>query len=334
MRYIKTMMAFAALAATVTLASCDYDEDELTPSDETSSYQLPQGSHDYDATIQKFYDDNGVYLLYKFADKDAYWTPTGWTNGTPSEGDDGKQGFTVKAADKNYVGQQINLLDEVWFSKLSATAKKRLLPTLILLCSEVNDVAYMYTFTPVFKAYYGESPLLSHYNYDNICVTYGSSAVTSLTEEQKKAYGSSILVSWAEYISEHKAEPSTEFSTSIDYSSNDITSKSSPTDCCAAGTLNAGYSTSAIKDWQLFLDMMMLYPESYLTEDAGDFSSVWSFTNYVNGGYVYDYEGIFHGILNIKKDTKGILKQRYDIVRNYFINNYDFDPQSVGNSRK
>lgn len=50
MRYIKTMMAFAALAATVTLASCDYDEDELTPSDETSSYQLPQGSHDYDAT--------------------------------------------------------------------------------------------------------------------------------------------------------------------------------------------------------------------------------------------------------------------------------------------
>ena len=143
MRYIKTMMAFAALAATVTLASCDYDEDELTPSDETSSYQLPQGSHDYDATIQKFYDDNGVYLLYKFADKDAYWTPTGWTNGTPSEGDDGKQGFTVKAADENYVGQQINLLDEVWFSKLSATAKKRLLPTLILLCSEVNDVAYM-----------------------------------------------------------------------------------------------------------------------------------------------------------------------------------------------
>ena len=158
--------------------------------------------------------------------------------------------------------------------------------------------------------------------------------MTSLTEEQKKAYGSSILVSWAEYISEHKAEPSTEFSTSIDYSSNDITSKSSPTDCCAAGTLNAGYSTSAIKDWQLFLDMMMLYPESYLTEDAGDFSSVWSFTNYVNGGYVYDYEGIFHGILNIKKDTKGLLKQRYDIVRNYFINNYDFDPQSVGNSRK
>lgn len=54
----------------------------------------------------------------------------------------------------------------------------------------------------------------------------------------------------------------------------------------------------------------------------------------MNGGYVYDYEGIFHGILNIKKDTKGLLKQRYDIVRNYFINNYDFDPQSVGNSRK
>ena len=326
-------MACAALAALTAFTSCSYDEDELTPSGVTSSYQLPQGSHDYDDTIQKFYNDNGVYLLYKFSDKDAYWTPSGWTDGTPSDSDDGKTGFTVKAADENYVGQQLSLLDEVWFSKLNASAKK-LLPTLILLCSEVNNVAYAYDFYPVFKAYYSESPILSHYNYDNICVTYGSEAVTSLTDDQKKEFGSSVIKSWTEYISEHKAEPSGEFSSSIDYSSTAITYLSTPAECCAAGTLNAGYNTSAAKDWQLFLDMMMLYPESYLTEDAGDLSSYWSFTNYVDGEYVYDYDGIFHGILNIQRDTNGMLKQRYDIVRNYFITNYDFDPQAVGNSRQ
>lgn len=333
MRYFNKTIACAALAALTAFTSCSYDEDELTPSGVTSSYQLPQGSHDYDDTIQKFYNDNGVYLLYKFSDKDAYWTPSGWTNGTPSDNDDGKTGFTVKAADENYVGQQLSLLDEVWFSKLNASAKK-LLPTLILLCSEVNNVAYAYDFYPVFKAYYSESPILSHYNYDNICVTYGSAAVTSLTDDQKKEFGSSVIKSWTEYISEHKAEPSSEFSSSIDYSSTAITYLSTPAECCAAGTLNAGYNTSAAKDWQLFLDMMMLYPESYLTEDAGDLSSYWSFTNYVDGEYVYDYDGIFHGILNIQRDTNGMLKQRYDIVRNYFITNYDFDPQAVGNSRQ
>lgn len=333
MRYFNKTIACAALAALTAFTSCSYDEDELTPSGVTSSYQLPQGSHDYDDTIQKFYNDNGVYLLYKFSDKDAYWTPSGWTNGTPSDSDDGKTGFTVKAADENYVGQQLSLLDEVWFSKLNASAKK-LLPTLILLCSEVNNVAYAYDFYPVFKAYYSESPILSHYNYDNICVTYGSAAVTSLTDDQKKEFGSSVIKSWTEYISEHKAEPSSEFSSSIDYSSTAITYLSTPAECCAAGTLNAGYNTSAAKDWQLFLDMMMLYPESYLTEDAGDLSSYWSFTNYVDGEYVYDYDGIFHGILNIQRDTNGMLKQRYDIVRNYFITNYDFDPQAVGNSRQ
>ncbi len=334
MRYLHTTMACAAIAALAAFTSCSYDEDELTPSGETSSYQLPQGSHDFDATIQKFHEDNGVYLLYKFSDKDAYWTPSGWTNGTPSEDNDGKEGFTVKAADENYVGQQIALLDEVWFSKLNDTAKKRLLPTIILLCSEVNSVVFTYEFTPVFRSYYAESPIQSHYNYDNICVTYGSSSVTSLTDEQKKEYGNSIIKSWIEYISDHKAEPTSEFSSSIDYSSTAITNLSSPAECCAAGTLNAGYNTTAVKDWRLFLDMMMLYPESYLTEDAGDLSNVWSFTNYVNGAYVYDYDGIFHGILNIKRDTKGLLKQRYDIVRNYFITNYDFDPQSVGNNRQ
>lgn len=334
MRYFHSTLACVAFAALAAFTSCNYDEDELTPSGVTSSYQLPQGSHDYDATIQKFYEENGVYLLYKFSNKDAYWTPSGWTNGTPSEDNSGKQGFTVKAADETYVGQQVNLLNEVWFSKLSATAKKRLLPTIILLCSEVNNVVFTYDFFPVFKSYYAESPILSHYNYANLCVTYGSSAITSLTEAQKKEYANSIIESWAEYISEHKAEPTSEFSTSIDYSSTAITYLSSPAECCAAGTLNAGYNTTAVKDWQLFLDMMMLYPESYLTEDAGDLSNVWSFTNYVNGDYVYDYEGIFHGILNLKRDTKGLLKQRYDIVRNYFITNYDFDPQSVGNSRQ
>lgn len=327
-------MAACAVSLTVVLSSCSYDEDELTPSDKVSAFELPQGSHDYDTTIQSFFDSYGVYLLYKFSDKDAYWTPSGWTNGeVTTEETDGKQGFLVSQADENYVGQQLNLLNEVWFSKVPESARKALLPTVILLCSEVDDITMSWDFSSYpFKQVCSPTPITAHYNYDNVAVSYGSAAVESLTDEQKIDISRDLMQTWVEYLTDRKAAPSTEFSSSIDYSSSDVTKVNYAAEACAVGTLNAGYQTSAAKDWALFLDMMLMYPESYLTEDAGEFGQWQSFTNYVNGGYVYDYENVFHGILNAKKDTKGLLKERYDLVRNYFINTFNFDPQAVGNS--
>jgi hypothetical protein len=39
----------------------------------------------------------------------------------------------------------------------------------------------------------------------------------------------------------------------------------------------------------------------------------------------------FTGILNITKDRNGKIRQRYNIVRNYFINTYGVDLQVIGN---
>ena len=50
--------------------------------------------------------------------------------------------------------------------------------------------------------------------------------------------------------------------------------------------------------------------------------------------YTSDYDDTeknFDGILNPAKDVNGLLKKRYDMVRNYFIENYNMDLQSVGN---
>ena len=58
-----------------------YDEKELSPSGIISSYSVPQGEHDYDDVIVEYYNKYGSCLLYKFTDKDTYWTPSGWMNG-------------------------------------------------------------------------------------------------------------------------------------------------------------------------------------------------------------------------------------------------------------
>jgi hypothetical protein len=38
------------------------------------------------------------------------------------------------------------------------------------------------------------------------------------------------------------------------------------------------------------------------------------------------------GMLNATKDTNGKIRQRYNIIRNYFINAYGVDLQAIGNA--
>jgi hypothetical protein len=38
------------------------------------------------------------------------------------------------------------------------------------------------------------------------------------------------------------------------------------------------------------------------------------------------------GILNVTKDSNGKIRQRYNIIRNYFITNYGVDLQAIGNA--
>ncbi|MCH4182946.1 MAG: hypothetical protein LKF48_07310 [Prevotella sp.] len=335
MKHYQYICMIALAAASVSLTSCDYSEGQLEPSNNLTSYQLPQGTHDYDDSIQKFYNNYGVYLLYNFTEKYAYWTPSGWKKGeVTTDTTTGSDGFLVTKADQNYVKQQLSLLNEVWFSKLNDDAKKKLLPTMILLCAEVDQMQTKYIYSPNFKMIYVPKPVYAHYNYDNICVSYGSSAVTSVSDNDKKAFRKQLFEEWAQYISEHKATPSDEFTTSVNYSSSTITKPSKPLDCTAVGILNSGYNVSASKDWLNFILMMLLYPESYLTENPGNISNWTSWNTYdANWNAIYDYDTNFHGILNPAKDVNGILKERYQMVRQYFINNFNFDLQSIGNNQ-
>ena len=53
---------------------CNDDDEKLTPSTEPEfRYVLPQGDHDYDTKIVSWYEDCGIYFLYKFENKDVYY---------------------------------------------------------------------------------------------------------------------------------------------------------------------------------------------------------------------------------------------------------------------
>ena len=131
-----------------------YDEKELSPSGIISSYLVPQGEHDYDDVIVEYYNKYGSCLLYKFTDKDTYWTPSGWMNGVL--GVDGTNGYLVTPADEKYVGEQLDVIEKLWFSSYSDEFLKEFLPVKIMLCSEIDSVYVTWDFsvTPVQMKYF------------------------------------------------------------------------------------------------------------------------------------------------------------------------------------
>ena len=338
---MKTKILYSLLTVcALLLTSCNYDEDELQPSGVLTSYQLPQGNHDYDQTIKDFYDKYGKYLLYDFTEKDACWTPNGWKNFIVKEEYEAntQPGYLVKPADQSYVKQQIALLDEVWFSKLSEKVKKDLLPVKILLCSEVDScyIKSVYnwdfsttpiSYTIVITPYYPD--VKGWYNYDNICVGWGNNAITSITDAQKKSFAYKIFHEWPTYFCERQIKPTEEFANSIDYTAVKNPSSSYIGPCCEKGILSATYNATPESDWKAFIIMMLNYSEDWINDPTiaapGQYAGWSSATSFHEGS---DYRGILSSV----KDTNGLLKKRYQMVREYFIENYDMDLQTIGNT--
>ena len=96
--------------------------------------------------------------------------------------------------------------------------------------------------------------------------------------------------------------------------SNYTTTYTSQTTAYAAGILSTYYnSPTALSDWSLYIQAMVSCTEANLNKSVA--STTISLV----------------GILNPTKDSSGKIRQRYNIVRNYFINNYGVDLQAIGN---
>ena len=120
-------------------------------------------------------------------------------------------------------------------------------------------------------------------------------------------------------IGRGKTAPTQEFSESANYniSSTDMYTASK---LWAAGIPQlVNYAISEDNDWKTFMMMMVLCSEEFLTR-VPEYNNDWDYT-----------AKNWDGILNPVKDVNHLLKKRYDMVRNYFIENYNMDLQKIGN---
>ncbi len=312
-KYLYTLLAVCSLG----MISCVKEEGKLEPSGIESGYSVPQGLSNSDNDIVDFYNQYGSYLLYDFTEKDAYWTPSKWQNGTPtSEDEDGEAGFIITMPELEYIAPQLDLLNKTWFSYYSDEFLKEFLPIKILLCSQVQYCDYDWSTWP---AQILPSGIAAYYNYDNISVSYASADVETMTVQDTIDFTLGVNRVFIEsMIGQEKVEPTEVFSASANYTS--ASSVYNNTELWALGVLQPYYDASPENDWEQMMTMMICYSEEYLTREVS-YVSEWDWE-----------ETSWEGIFTAQKDINGKLKERYDMVRQYYIDNYAVDLQSIGNS--
>lgn len=322
---MKKIFLFSMMALGIALASCSSSEDELTPSGKTDGYKIAEGDADYDKTIANFYNKYGSCLLYEWTEKDAYWTPSGWKNGILGSTEDGaKDGYLVYAPQKEYIANQLHLLDRLWFRFYSDQALKKLLPVKILLCSNVQEATINWDFSvwPPQEACTG-TDVSAYYNYDNIAVSYASDKADNLTNSDSLRICTELnTVFFKSMTGRSMISIPAKFSDGIDYTNAGSVYNNS--DFFARGFFpdTQSYDPSADKDWTIILNMMVTYSDDFLSQAPQSQLDEWT----------HEGDAFYEGILNPAKDVNGLIKKRYDVARQYFIDNFGTDLQAIGNA--
>lgn len=320
---MKKIYLYFMLVIGVTLTSCSNDEETLTPSGKDDGYIIAKGDADYDQTINEFYKKFSSCLLYQWTEKDVYWTPSGWMNGALGTSDEGgKNGYIVSSPEKDRISNQLHILDRLWFRFYSIKALQKLLPYKIMLCGNVQEVTGSWTYEPPYIYQYTGKDVSAHYNYDNIAVSFASNKADNLCNSDSLRictdFNSVFLKSMA---GRSMISVPQKFSEGIDYTNAGYLNNNS--DFFERGIFpdTKSYAPDADKDWTVILTMMISYPENFLTQEPQSTLEEW----------VHKGDNFYDGILNPAKDSKGLIKKRYDIARQYFIDNFGTDLQAIGN---
>ena len=287
-------------------------EGALTASEDNQGYTLPQGNHSYDTAILDLYNKFGTYFLYKFTDKDTYWTPTGWKNAIQTATGTWNTGYEVTQANENYISRQLGLINKGWFSFYNDQFLLKFLPAKIMLCGSVDSIYTNYIFTPTYQAVKAVKSVGAWYNYDNICINYGSAGVTTMTSKDSIAFAAKSNLLFIQSIYGRNLTPVTNDFTSV---ANYNVTLSNQAAAYAQGIItNYINSRSPQIDWNAYLEAMVSRSEANLNKSTAN----------------TDQTSL--GMLNATKDTNGKIRQRYNIVRNYFISMYGVDLQAIGNA--
>lgn len=296
------IIGYLLLSFTISMLACN-DEHKLSPSEgDVYGYFVPQGEHDYDDKIVDWKNRYNVFTLYKWSPRDLYWSPTQWNEA--KENTDGNayawtSGYYGEQADEVYVEQQLDLIEKLFLSFYPDSTLQRCLPLKMLLCKELEqiDAAGVRTELNVYSSF------------DLLAFNWGSERVLSLSSEERAEMKLDINLTFLLRLKGNDKIPvSTEF---YSYSNYD-------TDMTYGNYYERGFvmydnNDKTNTDWRHYLEAILTTSYDDLTREveASDES--------------------YHGILNDRKDTYGLIKKKYTAIINHF-KRYGIDLQEIGDT--
>ena len=314
MKPIKYIQSICLIALSILIVSC-HKEAALQPSTVFSfNYALPQGKHTYDDTIVSFYKKYNCFILYKFNnDQDFRWTLGGGPM-LPTY---------AMPADTNFISPVVSYILGRTLYLYSDTFLQKVLPYKILLSGGFESLTananaptgYDTSSAPGLIA--GQSAqlqptLLQGTNCNFMAlgvVRTGFSTIINTVETTPGQTPAFILTFranfnyflWQLALYQGRIEMPTGFASVTDYTVSDLR-----TNYAKYGLLYS--NTVTVQD-----DFLAYIREMTARTDT-EFSNAFLQPA-------------------ATKDPSGKRKQKYDLIRAYYLANYGFDVQAIGNAR-
>ena len=293
---------------------CNDDDEKLTPSTEPEfRYVLPQGNHDYDTKIVSWYEDCGIYFLYKFEDKDVYYNENdrwaGFVDDT-MQINDGElafynAGLRVELPDEEYVGKQLEWIEKLFLNHYSKELlKKKMVKKVIL----AKNVTYCYRL--------GNKDLAEQERdyFSNIANTlifsHGDASVEDLTNEDLLEMKNDLHL-WMlteKLVDDYPVAELEDFLSVTDYSK--TLSADYYEEWMAEGWLGRlanSEEAARSEDIRNYVEMIITTPKEMLEIDVDAISYLdplfWVIRN-------YNYAGFLHPSM----DVAGNIKKKYDLI--------------------
>lgn len=286
----------------VVLAVGCYDEDALTSTETPEyNYTLPQGDHPYDAKIVDWFDRCGFYILYKFEPRDAYWNIRTWL-GADADGAT-YLSFLAPPANEAYVDGMLDVLERKMLNFYPDTMLRRCMPIKVLLCDSIrkssSDPGYLFQF-------------------DCLLLSGAKGKLQSKQPSEMDVLKSGLNYDFLERLRTNgKITLSDEFFTVSSYNE---TYDSKTKVVYSYGYINT-WSQKKGKDydWKEFVEAIVKTPYKELTAEPDSPDYAWQ-----------DFKGILHE----KRDVKGLIRKKYDIMIRYFKDMYGVDLQKIGDANE
>lgn len=291
------------------LVAC-HEDDELTPTERPEfGYSVPQGNHEYDDRIVDWNERCNVFILYKFDLKELYWQVTNWYESIENAEDavyPYTEGLLGEVADTNYVGKQLNLVEEQFLNFYPDTTLRRCLPLKLLLCSKLTH-----------RSVNGGEDVWNMYSgYDYLAFNWGNETILTMTDEEVASFRYDVNYEFLKrLLDKEKIIVSANFYEGMNYED-----KITKENMYERGFINQ--STKQEDDLEYYLQAILTTSYEELIADPG--------TPENNTGYYTSYTGILHE----NKDVNGFIRKKYDVLISELKENYGIDVQKIGDMNK